>query len=90
MHPELKADKNSDNYLWIEGSIRAHRYDVVRPTVDRLLLSVMGIMEVIGLLQYKYWLPSQPPQHVAIGTNDRVNSGAYLDFPIRLKQVAQP
>jgi hypothetical protein len=79
MHPELRADKNSDNYLWIEGSIRAHRYDAVRPAVDRLLLSVMGIMEVIGLLQYKPWLPARS-QAVSIGTKDRVNSGAYLDM----------
>jgi hypothetical protein len=29
LHPKLQAGKKSDNYLWIEGSIKAHRYDVV-------------------------------------------------------------
>ena len=80
MHPKLQADKNADNFLWIEGSVKAHRYDVVRPAVDRLVLSIMGIMEVIGLLQYKSWLPSQPTQDVSIGTKARVNSGAYIDM----------
>jgi hypothetical protein len=80
MHPKLQADKNAENFLWVEGSIKAHRYDVVRPAVDRLLLSIMGIMEVMGLLQYKSWLPGQPTQDVSIGTKDRVNSGAYIDM----------
>jgi hypothetical protein len=82
MHPKLRADEESQNYLWIEGSIKEHRYDVVRPAIDRLVVSAMGIMEVIGLARYSRWSPAlrQPAQHVSIGTKDRINSGAYIDM----------
>jgi hypothetical protein len=78
MHSELRADEESANYLWIEGSVKAHRYDGVRGEIDRLLVSAMGMMEVIGLLRYTAW--PRPGSRLSIGTKDRINSGAYYDM----------
>jgi len=74
-HPELRANEESKYYLWIEGSVKAHRYDAVRAEIDRLLVSAMGMMEVIGLLRYESW--PRPGSSVSIGTKDRINSRTY-------------
>jgi hypothetical protein len=79
-HPQLRGDKGSGNFLWIEGSVKAHRYDGVRSEIDRLLVSAMGMMEVIGLLQYAAWVPARSGSSVSIGTKDHLNSGEYLDM----------
>lgn len=85
MHPELKADQESKNYLWIEASVKAHRYDGVRGEIDRLVASAMGMMQVLGLVQYRDW--PVPSVRLSIGTKDRVNSAAYYDMHcVRMSQ----
>jgi hypothetical protein len=74
----LGDDKESKKYLWIEGSVKAHRYDGVRGEIDRLVVSAMGMMEVLGLLRYTTW--SRAGSELSIGTKDRINSGAYFDM----------
>jgi hypothetical protein len=84
-HAELEADQESEKYLWIEGRVKAHRYDGVRGEIDRLVVSVMGMMEVVGLLRYTSWPRSGGS--VSIGTNDRINSGLYYDMhSVRISQ----
>jgi hypothetical protein len=78
MHPELLDDKEGGKYFWIEGSVKARRYDGVRGEVDRLVVSAIGMMDVIGLLQYNAW--AQHGSMLSIGTKDRVSSGAYYDM----------
>jgi hypothetical protein len=74
-HRKLRADEESKDYLWVEGSVKAHRYDGVRPEIDRLLVSAMGMMEVIGLVRYESW--PRRSSRVSIGTKDCINSGTY-------------
>ena len=85
MHPGLRSKEDGRDYLWMEGSIKAHRYDFVRPKVDLLVLSVMGVMEVLGLLRYRDF--PVPSMDVSIGTKDHLNSGAYVDMiSVRMSQ----
>jgi hypothetical protein len=77
-HPRLGANKQSERYIWIESVISAHRYDFVRAQIDQWLVSIMGMMEIFGLVQYKSW--SYGYCEVSIGAGDRFNSGAYLDM----------
>jgi hypothetical protein len=86
-HPKLLADKNSSKFFWIEGSVKAHRYDGIRREVDRLVVSAMGMMDVIGLLQYQAGTWIQHESRLSIGTKDHVNCGAYYDMQsVRISQ----
>jgi hypothetical protein len=77
-HPELRGDKDVGDYLWIEGSVKAHRYDVAKREIDLFLVSAMGIMEVIGLLRYRDFRLASC--NLSIGNRTRVNSGQYQNM----------
>lgn len=84
-HPQLQADRESGNHLWIEGSVREHRYDVATRTIDQLLVSTMGMMLVVGAVKHTPW--SRPASESAIGTPEYVNSGVYWTMlSVRLSQ----
>jgi hypothetical protein len=78
LHPELREDKHANDYLWIEGSVKAHRYDVARRKIDLFLVSAMGIMEVIGLLRYRDFRSAGC--NLSIGNRTQINSGQYRDM----------
>jgi hypothetical protein len=78
MHPDLLGDMESKEYLWLEGSLKEHRYDVARSKIDLFLVSLMGMMNVLGLVRYTAW--SRPGSSLSIGAGDRINSGAYIDM----------
>jgi hypothetical protein len=77
-NPELREDGHSEDYLWIEGSVKAHRYDVARREIDLFLVSAMGIMEVIGLLRYRDFRLAGC--NLSIGNSARINSGQYQNM----------
>ncbi|BAR58802.1 hypothetical protein NK6_5644 [Bradyrhizobium diazoefficiens] len=77
-HPELREDKDASKYLWIEGCVRAHRYDLAKREIDLFLVSAMGIMEVLGLLRYSDFTPAGCS--LSIGNRAQINSGQYSDM----------
>ena len=84
-HPKLQADRESGNHLWIEGAVKEHRYDVATRSIDQLLVSIMGIMLIVGLVRHTTW--SRPASQLAIGTPEHINSGAYWTMlSVRLSQ----
>ncbi|WP_128933582.1 HEPN domain-containing protein [Bradyrhizobium zhanjiangense] len=78
LHPELQVEDRAEEFLWIEGCVHAHRYDIARRNIDLFLVSTMAVMEVIGLLHYRT-LPGATCS-LSIGSRHRINSGEYLDL----------